>query len=43
MDIILFHIALDEVHPVALAVLALLWLVLVRYDARFRRYGAAWM
>ena len=34
MDIFLFHIALDEILPFALPVLALLWMVLLVEYAR---------
>jgi hypothetical protein len=39
MDVFLFHIALDEILPVALIVLALLWLVLARGYLQFRVVG----
>lgn len=36
MDVFLFHIALDEIHPLALPVLALNSVLLLPADARYR-------
>lgn len=36
MDVFLFHVALDEILPVALVVLALLWVLLLAGYGRFR-------
>ena len=36
MDVFLFHVALDEILPVAVVMLALLWAVLLMGYVRFR-------